>query len=232
MAQAYQGPKNLFQIYSNMIIMNWLQKISMGIWEEIEEHGPKEFDLNNSPIDPNRIYDEYEKRENFIKNYGWAVPSKEAIETIKEFVGKDKILEIGSGLGLWAKILKEEGLYVATTDLLEDSNFCGLSLEERNKEPYTQVYKGNHLESIKFHNKSNKYNVLMIIWPPYNEPMANEALKEFAGSKFIYIGEGMGGCTGDDSFFCTLQEEWTEIESVNIPQWTGIHDYLSLWVRN
>ena len=49
-------------------------------------------------------------------------------------------------------------------------------------------------------------NCLILIWPPYNDPMAHEALiifqkKANSTSRIIYWGEEMGGCTTNDAFY-------------------------------
>jgi hypothetical protein len=84
-----------------------------------------------------------------------------------------------------------------------------------------------------------------------DEPdVAYEALcfyEQAGGQRVAYIGEGSGGCTGGPSFFarlgagcphydeddpCTCEPaHWEEIDSVAIPQWEGIHDYLSIYRR-
>jgi hypothetical protein len=71
----------------------------------------------------------------------------------------------------------------------------------------------------------------MLSWPPYDEPMASDCLTYYQGRHVIYIGEGSGGCTGDERFHDTLYDEFEEIEDVRLPQWNGIHDYLSVWRR-
>jgi len=61
--------------------------------------------------------------------------------------------------------------------------------------------------------------------------MATNAIKSFSGNKLIFIGEGCGGCTADNEFFQILDNEWNNVDRVNIPRWFGIGDSLSLWSR-
>jgi len=183
----------------------------MGLWEDIEEHGPK----SNLYGDKFDSYDDFLRREKYVKGYGWAVPDRKSIEKIKQFVGNDQVLEIGSGLGTWAKLLQDEGIYVTPTDISVENS-------------HTEVYEENHINSI---NTFNNHTVLMMVWPPYDSPMATEALKAFKGNKLIYVGEGHGGCTGNDCFFDILYDNWELIEKVHIKQWYGLHDSLYLYVR-
>ena len=67
--------------------------------------------------------------------------------------------------------------------------------------------------------------------PDYDSPFAITSLEAFAGDKIIYIGEGAYGCTGCDRFHALLDKEWERVGEVDIPQWSGLHDYLSLFVR-
>ena len=65
--------------------------------------------------------------------------------------------------------------------------------------------------------------------------ITGESIKGYKtnGNKLIYIGEGGGGCTGCDKFHSLLYSEWLEVEDVwvDIPQWTGMHDGASLFIR-
>ena len=168
--------------------------------------------------------DEFIRRRDYANQFGWSVPSKEAIEKIKEFVGNESVLEVGAGRGLWAKLMQDAGISVVPTDY-----FVSHGIEkEKNPRTFTEVEKLKHLDAV---NKYGDNKVLMLSWPPYNDPMAYETLKNFNGDKLIYIGEGVGGCTADDQFCKLLNELWQEIEIIDIPQWSGIHDYLTLYVR-
>ena len=72
---------------------------------------------------------------------------------------------------------------------------------------------------------------LFICWPPYDTPMANDILNRYKGDHFIYIGEGDGGCTGDEDFFKTLDEEWEEIDLFPIPNFHAINDWMWIYKR-
>ena len=77
----------------------------------------------------------------------------------------------------------------------------------------------------------------MMVWPPYDDPFAYKSLSAFRGNKLIFIGEGAGGCTGDDDFFNLLCSQWQEVTNIGpedwegIPNWHGIHDRLHLYSR-
>jgi hypothetical protein len=224
-------------------MLNWYKIANM--WDEIEKFGP------NSPVesidDPrveyiaenmgmtkekafhslrDRLMAEFYKREYFVKNYGWSIPSQEAIEEIKSFVGNETVLEVGAGYGMWAKLMREAGIKIVATDLPFGNES---DIYRPRKVRFTEI------EEIDSEVAVQKYMyqpyTLMMSWPPYAESMAAKTLKGFKGNKLIFIGEGEGGCTGDDQLFNILRNEWTLVKEIDIPQWYGIHDYISLWQR-
>jgi hypothetical protein len=71
---------------------------------------------------------------------------------------------------------------------------------------------------------------LLLCWPPYADPMAEQALKRFIGRHVIFIGE-LGGCTATYNFHEVLEEGFEQISRVAIPQWWGLHDDLTIWRR-
>lgn len=61
--------------------------------------------------------------------------------------------------------------------------------------------------------------------------MAYDYLCQYKGDTVIYIGEGRGGCTGDDSFHEKLKFEYKLVDVYWIPQHFGIHDQLYIYKR-
>jgi hypothetical protein len=51
------------------------------------------------------------------------------------------------------------------------------------------------------------------------------------GSRVFYIGEGMGGCTADASFHKYLCVNFGHLHTEDLPQFPGIHDYLSVYEK-
>ena len=166
---------------------------------------------------------EFYKRTYFTENYGWSVPSEDAIDKIVKFAYDKRILEVGAGYGLWAKLLQEKNLEVKATDLIK-----GRKTYSMDGNSFTDI---EDIEAFEAVTTYSEYEVLMLSWPPYDNPMAFKCLEEFKGDKLIYIGENRSGCTANEDFFDLLESKWKEKDVIHIPQWEGIHDYLFLFER-
>jgi hypothetical protein len=74
----------------------------MTLLEEIKKYGPVA--TSGAWYEQKLDINAFSKRDAFVKNYAWGTPDEGALKEIKEFVKDGKILEIGSGLGLWARL--------------------------------------------------------------------------------------------------------------------------------
>ena len=96
---------------------------------------------------------------------------------------------------------------------------------------YSVLWCGYNVEKISAVDAVEKYqdrNVL-VVWPTYKNPWAFEMAKRIkAGRLLACIGESRGGCTANRDFFNLVDEDFDEVQVVEIPQWSGIHD--RLWV--
>lgn len=166
----------------------------------------------------------YEGMSFFREHFSFAIPTNEAIKEIKDFSCGNTILEIGSGIGLWAKLLHEKCVDIIATD------------PEEKMWKHFQNKKWFNVECLDAIKAIEKYKpkVLMTVWPSYSELWTGQALKSFyrnGGEKVIYIGESDGGCTGDHLFHRILNKCFKNISIIYIPQWEGIHDAVFLMER-
>ena len=156
-------------------------------------------------------------RKALVKKYAWAVPEPAAIHVIVGFARK--IVEIGAGTGYWASLIAAAGGDIVAYDPQPYENgWCDGY--------WFDVHVGDEKAVLDHQDRA-----LFLCWPPYAEPVAENALKLYKGNKVIYIGEGHGGCTGTDEFHDALGKDWQLIESVWLPQWEGLHDDVELYVR-
>lgn len=163
----------------------------------------------------------FRARREYCPKYSYAIPSKEALKLIASY---SPIIEIGCGTGYWAYLLRQIGVDIVAVDREpgEKNHYHG------DNKRWLNIIEGDESYLLK---DEIKEHTLFLCWPPYNHPMAYNCLKNYAGKYFIYIGEGYGGCTGDEQMVELLDKEWDEHERLEIPQWEGIHDYLQVYRR-
>eukprot|EP00933_Yihiella_yeosuensis_P021321 TRINITY_DN16891_c2_g2_i9.p1 TRINITY_DN16891_c2_g2~~TRINITY_DN16891_c2_g2_i9.p1 ORF type:complete len:467 (+),score=83.36 TRINITY_DN16891_c2_g2_i9:180-1580(+) len=162
--------------------------------------------------------------------FAWAVPNKEALSCIARYVnelpqGRRHIVDFGAGSGYWSLQVKQAVRYLAVE---------GVQITALDKHP--ELYEGKEwhpleqgaVEALKHMPDAA---MLLLIWPPCWEDMALKALQAFSGDVIVYIGEGRGGCTAWTGFFDELEDNWEKIEVVQIPNWHGRFDSLSIHKR-
>jgi len=157
------------------------------------------------------------RREELIKKYSFAIPSEEALNLIAKY---SPIIEVGSGGGYWAYCLKQLGVDILCFDCKKEY--------KHNVEHDKWCKARNRSEEI---SKDYPERTLFLCWASYNTPMAYNCIKAFKGKNLIYIGEEEGGCTANEDFYNYVGENFNLIKQLNIPQWLGIHDDLTIWER-
>lgn len=158
-----------------------------------------------------------------ISRYGFAIPDRHALLLIKKH-SPGGVVEIGAGSGYWANLLNKCSVSVAAYD--------SSTGKYRNGFKY-----GAHFEvKVAAHDKAladgaHKEKTLLLSWPDYQDSWPAETLNLYKGDTVAYIGEGNGGCTGDDKFHEILEKQWEEVVDYVIPVWWGVHDRLSIYKR-
>jgi hypothetical protein len=160
----------------------------------------------------------FRARHELVVKYAWAIPTGEAIAAIAA-ASPAGVVEIGAGTGYWAGLLRVAGVNVLAYDEAPYDN-----IQAQGK--FSHVDLGGPEKAALWPSMT-----LFLCWPPYATPMALLCLDAYKGSTLAYVGEGAGGCNGDDSFHDTLSSEWTVETSVDLPQWDGIHDDLTIYRR-
>ncbi len=156
-----------------------------------------------------------------VQRYSWAIPCEEALQVL---VALSPVVEMGAGTGYWTHLLRERGVDVVAYDQMppDGSDSNGF---HRGATPWTSVLIGSP-QMLEGH----AHRTLLLCWPPMTD-MAAECLRVYRGSTVVYVGEGNGGCTGDDVFHEALGRNFVQKQEVCIPQWGGIHDYMTVWSR-
>lgn len=159
-------------------------------------------------------------RNQLTLTYAWAIPTPADIAWIASLVRGRGIVEIGAGTGYWAWQLSQALVHVVAFDRKPGGNwYCGTT-------QYHPVHHGGPEQAAKFPNRA-----LMLCWPPFEDPMAADALRAYAGDTLIFIGEH-GGCTGDEEFFKLLAADWVHIgDSPRHVTFTGVHCHVEAYRR-
>ena len=189
--------------------------------------------------------------------WAWAIPDPQVIAFIVEWLAGRSVVELGAGSGYWAWLLAQSGIDVRAYDRApighEKSWFTGPRAHrsgghtsaEEGTEPAKEwhpVFQGD--ESV-LALPENTDRVLFLCWPTYSSTFAYDALKAYQGDYVIYIGEGEGGCNGDDTFWMLvegaepwlaedlphIEQEWESEAFCPMIQWSGIHDNLTIYKR-
>ena len=195
-----------------------------------------------------RVYT-FQAREEYTNRCGFAIISKEWVQPLAKFIGKDKCLEIMAGTGLLSKALKDEGIDVICTDNL---SWEGCKPDWSNH--FTEIENLDCVKAIEKYGKDVKY--IIMSWAPYQGEeslLAYRKMKEVnPDAVMIYIGEYQGGCTACDEFFEETEmrstmdyfEDGDEIPSeltpelrsmaselnFHFPSFDGIHDRIAFVV--
>jgi hypothetical protein len=200
------------------------------LWDSIEQAGPKyRGDALGADFDPDLFMIERQRREQFLANFAYAVPTVEAVQKAVQFAA-GPILEVGAGRGLWAYLIRLENGTIRPTDL----HVKGRVMQTSN--PYMGLQSGAAWLSVEQADAAQaaahaSEPTLMMVWPSYSDSWAGEALKKFTGQRLIYVGEKDGGCTGNDALHDELAAAWVLSSTVRIPQWVGMHDTMWLYQR-
>lgn len=164
---------------------------------------------------------DYSQRREFCLKYGWAIPDRKTILAIKAFANGGTILEINAGLGLWSRLLRDEGANVIATSPDARSNRA-LRWRHFEHTEWTDVEPCDARRAVEVYGE--RCDVLLSIWPPYQSKFVEKALVNFPGNRFVFVGEGRGGCTGGDGLFAELDANWTLVDTVEHPKWNHIND--------
>ena len=163
-------------------------------------------------------------REIYLEKFGFSIPNHQALETI---AAASPILEIGAGSGYWSYELKQFGVDIIATDPGVGRYYMNSKGGFFWQQSWTAVEKLSAVKAIKTYPTRS----LLIIWPDFHTTWPLKALIAHRSKHLFYVGEGSGGCTGNDHFHKYLDKHYKQIAIVDIPQFIGIHDRLFCYSR-
>lgn len=163
---------------------------------------------------------QYELRASLSRRFAFAILTGEVLEALKPY---GPYLEVGAGTGYWAYEMRKAGIDIIATDLAPGENY-----EFEKRWPGVEAMSAEEALATYDYGKGR---TLLTVWPCYNEPWINQALRKFRGDRVVYVGEGMYGCTGDAAFHRRLARDWDLEERIHIPSWWYIGDHVYVYRR-
>jgi hypothetical protein len=160
-------------------------------------------------------------RNDYVHKYAWTITDPDSVAFIAEHA-HGGLVDPMAGTGYWAFVLQQIGVDSDCYDLRPRENpyHDGEAL-------WVDVHKLDAAEAVAQHPE----RTLLMAWPPYSEDVGERTLRAYAGERVIYIGEGNGGCTGDDAMHDILDDEWEEVAAHRPVQWWGLHDTITVYAR-
>lgn len=157
--------------------------------------------------------------------YAFAVPSPAAIDAIAQ-LGRP-VVEMGAGVGFWARLLADRGIDVAAYDCTPTGNGGAENEFHGRCPPFCAVQRGEPavLAQIRF-----ARHALLLCYPPKGSPMASNSLAAFSGNTLVHIGEWAGD-TGDAAFERQLADGWKLTRRLPLPCWGDTTEDLTIWKR-
>ena len=171
-------------------------------------------------------------RDDHIRRFGFAILDGATVQAIAGALGKRGVLEIGAGTGYWSHELRRAGVDAIATDSMEwDSGSKHSDAVEWSisRAEYGPVHQ---LEGLAALAEYGHKRALLLVWPSYAEDWAAQVLEAYKGPQVVLVHEGRGGCVGNDRMYDILEANWSEVRQISIPQFFGIHDYVSIFLKN
>ena len=147
-------------------------------------------------------------RDLYVQHYGFVAINENFIDDLSSIIGNDRVLEVGAGTGFLAKNLQDKGINLIPVD----NSINDMEINE-NSYGFRKTFTNIVETDAKNYLKENliKFDTILMVWPPLGESLSSDIFKEMnPGQKLIYIGEGSGGCTGNDEFFQILKYSATQ----------------------
>lgn len=170
----------------------------------------------------------------------FACPSEQAITALKSFSEQKGVIEMGAGMGYWALILRNAGVDVLAYDKQPSSNSADCASQSQ-RGAGKKIGSGNE-----YHGRFDSWSevlygdattpcdttrVLLLCYPPPDDPMAVRTLRGFTGSRLAYVGE-FHGDTGTAEFETLLATQWNLIQDpIPLPNFGNTCYSLTLWHR-
>lgn len=177
--------------------------------------------LPDGGVDVERWGRECPQRGELVGRYAWTVTSPDTVGFVVSRCG-GRVVDPLAGTGYWAELLARAGVDVVASDLEPGTNAW-----HRGYPTHRDVVRGDAREVV----AGCSDRTLLLSWPPYGSPVGVETVRTFPGGVVVYVGEGCGGCCGDDALFEEFGAGWAEV-ACHVPvRWDGLRDVVTVFER-
>jgi hypothetical protein len=166
------------------------------------------------------------ERTDMVKRYAWTITDPDTVAFVAKH-SNGRIIDPLAGTGYWGWLLAQHGIDAVSYDLNPPEADTEHNQWHRNVAAHSTVHRLAAAEAVALHPD----RTLLLAWPPYDEPVGAKVLNAYRGDRVIYIGEGNGGCCGDDDMFAALERDWAETVDHRPVQWFGMHDWVTVYDR-
>ena len=166
----------------------------------------------------------------------FACPNDQAINALRAFSKGCGLIEMGAGVGYWALLLRNAGIDVLAYDKLPPSSSSSSSGKVTVKQVASNEYHGRFdaWSEVLFGDAAARCDtnrVLLLCYPPPNDPMAVRTLRGYTGCLVAYVGETQGD-TGTLDFELLLASDWNLTQApIKLPNFGNTCYSLTLWTR-
>ncbi|MER7280490.1 hypothetical protein ABT369_39235 [Dactylosporangium sp. NPDC000244] len=164
---------------------------------------------------------EVPQRHDMVSRYSWTITDPDTAAFVAEHSG-GRLVDPMAGTAYWGWVLAQHGVDVVSSDAEPGTNHY-----HQDRPCFGSVAAMPGIEAAALHAD----RTLFLAWPPYNTPDGADILAAYRGDRVIYVGEGDGGCCGDDRLHELLAKGWREVAHRVPVQWFGIHDVVTVYDR-
>jgi len=168
------------------------------------------------------------RRHDLTSRYAWTITDPDTVAFVVEHCGP-RVIDPLAGTGYWAWLLSQHGIDVAASDINPPDSTD--NTWHRDRQVFAPVAQADAVDAVTVLGDDR---TLLLSWPPYDASIGRDVLDAFQGSRVVYIGEGSGGCCGDEAMWSALEgdwSDWSEVADHKPVQWFGLHDWVTVYER-
>lgn len=233
-------PRGHSECMTTMTKEEMMKRLSKGDWrsvlvaleprKELRDHDWEE--IYSQRGEKRKLYKSITRHVWMSTYMSWCLfPQIQDMKRLLVYIQGKTILELGSGSGLWAAILRSAGCKVYATDPYE-SKFYEIAIRFSDDKPksyqYTDIERCHANEALQKYGEQS--DVLFISWGQLGGMYTMNDLQYFTGDVVVIVGEDDGGCTYA-GYVESMILKWKLRSRIPIPQWTGIRDDIRVYTR-